>query len=135
VGVVLAGASGVPSPGTGSVPALLLFLVAAGCGVETDPRPASFRYIQAAILEPSCATAACHSSLNQREGLVLDDVDLDTTYEVFYGLAATEDPELSPLLNDILRGDGEKRMPLDAPLPDADVELITNWIVAGREYN
>jgi hypothetical protein len=117
----------------------LLLLAAAGCGVETDDRPASFAYIQTAILKPSCATAACHSSQNQREGLVLDDPE--TAFSEIQTTGITFDPlDGSPEDTGLilrLRGnlDGEERMPLDSPLPDADIALIARWIGAGGENN
>jgi hypothetical protein len=42
--------------------AILAAAAAAGCAAETDERPAEFAYIAKAILEPSCATAACHDA-------------------------------------------------------------------------
>src|SRR5438477_3898610 len=46
---------------------------AAGCGNATDDRPATWSYVSTAILQPSCATANCHSALAQRAS-----VDLST---------------------------------------------------------
>jgi len=112
----------------------LLCLAIAACGVEEDPRPASLRYIQAAILVPSCATAACHSSANQRASRVFDDPA--TILEQVYGTGVQPgDPGDSQLITVYLTGDGEFRMPLDAPLPEADVNLISKWILEGAEDN
>src|SRR4051812_34874884 len=52
---------------------LVLGLVGAGCGGDNDPRPTTWSYISTAILEPSCATANCHSAIATRAG-----VDLST---------------------------------------------------------
>jgi hypothetical protein len=113
---------------------LLLFLAVAGCGVEEDTRPASLRYIQAAILVPSCATAACHSSANERAGRVFDDPEIIA--EQVYGTGVQPgDPGDSRLITFYLTGDSEYRMPLDAPLPDADIALISRWILEGAEDN
>jgi hypothetical protein len=113
---------------------LLLVLGAAGCGVEEDPRPASLRYIQAAILKPGCATAACHSTLNQRASRVFDDPD--TILDQVYGTGIQPgDPGDSALITVYLTGEGEFRMPLDAPLPEADIALISRWIAEGAEDN
>lgn len=118
---------------------LLLFVAAAGCGVEDDPRPASFDYIQAAILTPSCATAACHSSQNQRQGLVLDDPE--TGYAEFTGTGIDPaDPPNSGILlrlrgQLVIDGAEEDRMPLDSPLPDSDIALIERWLVEGFQDN
>lgn len=114
------------------LPGLFLLLAAAGCGVEDDPRPAEFDYISTAILQPSCGNAACHSSQNQRKGLILDNPDDGyRTLVEDSGYVNQLLPEESGLVPFILRGDGELRMPLDAPLPDADIDLIDRWILAG----
>jgi hypothetical protein len=115
-------------------PALLLLLAAAGCGVETDDRPASFTYIREAILVPSCATAACHSAQNQRAGRSFDD---EGAYDELLNAGVVPgDASASPLIFDVLAGDDpEKRMPLDSPLPDADIGLISRWIDMGAEDN
>ena len=49
-----------------------LGLFAAGCGGTADTRPATWSYISSAIVQPSCATANCHSKLAKRSGVVLD---------------------------------------------------------------
>jgi len=131
---VHAGAFGVPSPAMRYAPGLLLLLAAAGCGVETDPRPATLDYIAATIFKPSCATGGCHSSLNQTAGRVFDDPA--TIYEQVIGTGVQPgDHTDSPLITVYLTGDGEYRMPLDAPLPDADIDLIARWIDDGAEDN
>lgn len=113
---------------------LLVFLGAAGCGVEEDPRPASLQYIQQAILKPGCATAACHSSQNQRAFRVFDDPE--TIYEQVIGTGVQPfDSADSLLITAYLTGDGPFRMPLDAPLADADIALIARWIDDGAEDN
>jgi hypothetical protein len=114
---------------------LLSLLAATGCGTEEDSRPASLAYIQQAILEPSCASAACHSSFNQRSMRVFDDPE--TVHIMVIGSGVTPfDSSDSLLINFYLRGDDpEFRMPLDAPLPDADIDLIARWIDAGAEDN
>lgn len=115
-------------------PLLFLAVAAAGCGVEEDPRPASLRYIQEAILKPGCATAACHSSLNQRASRVFDDPEI--ILDQVYGTGVQPfDSGDSPLITVYLTGEGDFRMPLDAPLPDADIALIARWIDDGAEDN
>lgn len=110
---------------------MLLLLAAVGCGTETDDRPATFTYIHQAILVPSCATAACHSTQNHTYGVDLQ--DREAAYEVWRGGTARE---LSPLYV-MIGGEGEVempdvgRMPLDSPLPDADILLIGEWIDNG----
>jgi hypothetical protein len=120
-------------------PALLLLLAAAGCGVETDDRPVSFTYIHEAILVPSCATAACHSSQNQRENLDLGDRDSayrlfnegvgdHTASAIFQTIGGDSQPVVQPYAE-------AGRMPLDSPLPDADIQLIGTWIDQGEANN
>src|SRR5882757_5366422 len=61
---------------------LALALVAlAGCGKSTDDRPATWTFVSTAILEPSCATANCHSALAQRAS-----VDLSTRAAGYHSL-------------------------------------------------
>lgn len=123
----------------------LIALGAVGCATETDERPASFAYITAAILRPGCATAACHSGQNQAAGLILDEAD--AAYRSLEsriapcdrgpGACDITDPELRPAFYQIITEppNGIDRMPVDSPLPDADVELIGRWLVAGAENN
>jgi hypothetical protein len=112
---------------------LALLWIVAGCG-DADPadRPARFAYIQAAILEPSCATAGCHSELSRTAGLVLEgDSDRVLDELVDEGFVYPGVVEASPLLY-FLRGElGAVRMPPDAPLPEGDIALIERWIDAG----
>jgi len=42
------------------------------------------------------------------------------------------DPDASQLVH-LLRGDEIARMPPDAPLADADIVLVEQWIAAGAE--
>ncbi|MBK9036847.1 MAG: hypothetical protein IPL61_37290 [Myxococcales bacterium] len=106
-------------------------LAAGGCAADTDERPAEFPYIVKAILEPSCATATCHSAQTAAEGL--DFSSLAAAQDTFDSRALapqTVDPNDSELLF-ILTTSGEKRMPVDSPMPDADIALIERWIIAG----
>jgi hypothetical protein len=114
---------------------IVSLLAAVGCGTEEDSRPASLRYIQTAILEPSCATAACHSTLNMRASRVFDDPE--TIHEQVIGTGVIPgDSGDSLLINFYLTGDDhELRMPLDAPLPEADIALIARWIDDGAGDN
>jgi len=100
-------------------------LIAAGiavvqpaCGHDVDDRPLSAQYLVPAIFQPSCGTAACHSSAAGRAGLVLDTVD---------GVCDASDPDQEGPLTQYMTDDAEKRMPLDSPLPRADIELLWAW--------
>ena len=113
------------------VPVLALALLATACAAETDERPAEFPYIVKAILAPSCATATCHSARTQREGVDLSSVEAaQETFDSLPLAPQTGEPNDSQLLV-LLRTTGEERMPVDGPLPDADIALIEAWIVAG----
>jgi hypothetical protein len=120
--------------GVGALAALIaLGSAAAGCG-GTDDRPATWSYIYPAILEPSCATASCHSKFAARSG-----VDLSTSREAYSQLVDRHFviPGPDPLkaadseLLFLLRAQGARRMPPDFPLPTVDIALIEEWIVAG----
>ena len=119
-------------------PALLLLLAAAGCGTEMDDRPATFSYIHQAILVPSCATAACHSTQNhiaakdlQDRTLALalfDDVTPAEFSPIYRLIGGPAEPPVDPYI-------AAGRMPLDSPLPDADILLIGRWLDEGAEDN
>jgi hypothetical protein len=106
---------------------LVLALTVVGCGSSADTRPAKWSFISPAIIQPSCATANCHSQLAQRSG-----VALDTTFDGYDQLVNRHfvkpgDSEGSALIG-LLRGQGSRRMPPDFPLPDVDIQLIAKWI-------
>jgi len=101
----------------------------AGCG-GADNRPATFSFIGPAIIEPSCATASCHSAVAARANVVLE--PRDTAYNTllnrhFVIPMSPDDSEIMALI----QAQGSQRMPPDFPLPPADIELISAWIQAG----
>jgi hypothetical protein len=125
--------SGLPLPGL-LLPGLLWLAVGvavAGCG-GADDRPPVWSFIAPAIIEPSCATASCHSAAAQRAGVVLD--TRDTAYhslvDRFYVIKG--DPGTSALVA-LMRAEGSRRMPPDLALPEADIALIVQWIASGAE--
>lgn len=130
-----------------------------GCGSADDPRPASWSYVSAAIMQPNCATVSCHSQAAAVSGL--DFSDADRGYTSLTGLwvwivdpAGIEangcrrvggqvvcqrehrslvvpfDPEQSRLIH-MLRAEGAPRMPPDRPLSVADIRLVEKWILEG----
>lgn len=114
--------------------ALVFVLALVGCGSGDDKRPQTWPFISPVIIQPSCATANCHSQLAQRSG-----VALDSTYDGYDQLVNRHfvkagDPEGSALMG-LLRGEGSRRMPPDFPLPDADIELIAGWIKGGAMWD
>lgn len=117
-----------------SLPALAagLALAAGGCAESTDERPAEFGYIVTTILAPSCATATCHNSMTRREGFALDTIEeAKRTFDDLRPFAPTDDHAESELLFVLRTDDKERRMPIDSPMPDADIALIERWIIAG----
>jgi hypothetical protein len=111
---------------------LVITLVAAGCGSEKDERPAKWGYIYPAIIEPSCATASCHSRFAERSGVDLSDI-VEARYQFVNRHFVTPfDPTTSQVMY-LLRAQGSRRMPPDFPLPEVDIELIAKWITLGAK--
>lgn len=104
------------------------------CGDETDERPATWSYIHAAIIMPSCATASCHSAQTSTAGLRLEGAPQAHAILVGYlpsgNYVVPGDPTRSKLMY-LLRGQDTWRMPPDQPLPQADIQLIERWILDG----
>jgi hypothetical protein len=106
------------------------------CGGSTDDRPRTLEYITTAILAPTCAAAQCHSAFKQEVGDEFDTVDAARRTIVNNVLVDLLDPRSSVLYTSITigapsilsPGSGTVRMPFDAPMPDADVALILDWI-------
>lgn len=114
--------------------ALFFCGVLVGCGSTNDPRPDKWSFISPIIIQPSCATANCHSQLAERSGVMLDTVadgyqQLTQRHFVMPG-----DPDNSALMA-LLRGEGSRRMPPDFPLPEADITLIGSWIADGANWD
>jgi hypothetical protein len=106
-------------------------LFAGACGDDpVTSRPARWSYISAAIIQPSCATASCHTKLSRTYGLELETREGGYVNLVGGRLVVPGRPDQSKLVY-LLRGIEVTRMPPDAPLPDADVALIERWILEG----
>lgn len=108
--------------------------VGAGCGSSTDDRPADWSVISATIVEPSCATVNCHSKITKQGGVDLHDRETGyyTLLNGFYVIPG--DPGDSAVVS-LMNAQGSLRMPPDVPLPEADIELIENWITSGAKNN
>ncbi|HEU4732323.1 MAG TPA: hypothetical protein VFT22_30725 [Kofleriaceae bacterium] len=119
-------------------------LATGACGSATDDRPATLEYITQTILAPSCAPAQCHSAFKRQVGDQFDTVDAARLSIVANGLVVFPDdttaPDSSFLITVLTVGtpsildpgsNTKVRMPYDAPMPDADVELIRAWIADG----
>ena len=129
-----------------AVAGLALLLTAGACG--EDDRPASFEYIQATIIGPSCATASCHSAENAQAGLRLHDVA--SSYSILTGRACDGNhpdeeaprnyvdpghPERSRLMYLLLGLEVRLPMPPDRALPGVDIDLVERWILEGARCN
>lgn len=110
---------------------LVLVLLAGVVACTGDPseRPATWSYLHPAIIEPSCATSSCHSALVETAGVVLD--DRDNSYEQLLELRFVVPGDPASALIPLLEGDERPRMPPDAPLPQADIDLVRAWIEEG----
>jgi hypothetical protein len=108
--------------------ALLVALAAlAGC-VGAEERSRDFTYLHATIIEPSCATANCHSAMTIAgpPGNPIDLSSPDIACEIFEGYGDD--------IVDILRGTPGipyMSMPLDGPLPPADIAVVAQWLEEG----
>ena len=134
-------------------PLLVLVLVplctGSGCGGTNDPRPSTWSYVSTAILEPSCATANCHSAIAVRAGVDLStraagyaSLIGDNVVPRFFVISKRIGDGFTPPLTDdqrlerssvpkLMRAIGNLRMPPDLPLPEPDIALFEKWILAG----
>jgi hypothetical protein len=129
-----------------------LLLAAASCGklgesptqpgsgaVPPDPT-ATFTRVQTEIFTPTCAAIGCHDTLGRQEGMVLK---TGQAYANIVRIPSVENPSLLRILpNDPgnsylyrkITGSGitGDRMPQgQAPLTDAQILLIRDWIRRG----
>ena len=119
-------------------------LFAGACGT-TDDRPRTLSYITETVLAPTCASAECHSAFKREVGDQFDTVEATRVSIVANGLVAYPDigdtvtPADSLLIQTMTigfqsrYGNGMVRMPYDAPMPDADIALISAWISEGAK--
>jgi hypothetical protein len=101
-----------------------------GCGSAADNRPAKWSYIAPAIIEPNCATASCHSEAAARAGVILTTRDKSYQTLIDRHFVIPGDPGLSEVVS-LMRAVGSRRMPPDLALPEADIQLIEQWIQLG----
>jgi hypothetical protein len=114
----------------------------AACDAASD-RPADWAYVHTAILEPSCATALCHSKSAARAAVDLS--SSPSAYSLLVGrvcgaprlpgdpvgnFVRPGHPESSRLMY-LLRGERTTVMPPDLPLPDGEIAVIERWILEG----
>jgi len=113
---------------------LVLGGVLTSCGSSEDTRPDKWSFISPVIIQPSCATANCHSQLAERSGVVLDTVANGYQQLTQRHFVMPGDPDGSALMA-LLRGQGSRRMPPDFPLAEADIDLIGSWIADGAKWD
>ncbi len=109
--------------------AAIVATAAAACADAPTDRPATWTYVYAAVLAPSCATASCHGGGADAAGLDLSDADL--AYQQLLSRAFVVPGDPASTLLALLAGQERRRMPPDAPLPRGDQDLVRAWIEAG----
>lgn len=131
--------------------ASVLFATALACGcLPQDELPeARWDYLHAAIMQPSCATASCHSALTAIGGVDLSGAE--GSYVILTGRICGEpllpqqpprnfvtpgSSEYSELIYQLRGADAEGRpyhnvMPRDGRLPEVEIELVARWIDEG----
>lgn len=107
----------------------LTWLLLVGACEHPSDRPVEWETIHAAIIVPSCATSSCHSSLSRTAGINLEEAEQSYEFLLEKGFVVAGNAS-SPLLF-LLEGDERSLMPPDAPLPNADINLIRSWIELG----
>jgi hypothetical protein len=96
------------------------------CSQTENDRPLTVEYLTEAILQPSCSQYVCHSSFSRANGYVFDTIE--ESRKSLKTIVTAGDPD-SFLLQVLTRT--VKRMPYDSPLPNKDIELIQDWVLAG----
>lgn len=120
----------------------LLILCVIGCD-SVEERPATWSYLHASVIAPSCATASCHSKVSSAKGIDLS--SRTSAYAMLVGRTCDApelpgepernfvrpyDPAGSQLMY-MLRGEQIIAMPPDQPLAGTEIELIERWIAEG----
>jgi hypothetical protein len=115
--------------------------LAACSGEDVDSRPRTTAFITESVLAATCGKAECHSTFAAEEGYVLDTTHgVNTTLryelanngddsELFNRLADPAGQPLANILNS--KASDPTPMPYDAPMPEADVQLILEWLSLG----
>lgn len=112
-----------------TIAAAAALVLAAACTGDPAERPATWAYLHPAIIAPSCATSSCHSERVETAGVDLSDADRAYADLIARRFVVPGDP--ASALLPLLEGDERGRMPPDAPLPAADIDLVRAWIEAG----
>lgn len=100
---------------------------------------ANFSEIQASVFTPDCATSGCHAGGNPSAGLNLEEAN---SYAMLVGIQSSQDAGLQRVeagdpgnsyLVQKLEGTASsgQQMPPGAPLPQAEIDVIRQWISDG----
>ncbi len=103
----------------------------AGCG-SADDRPPTWSYIYPALVEPSCATASCHSDIVRRSGVDLGSIDVAWSQLTTRHFVIPTVPADSEVIH-LMRAEGARRMPPDFALPEVDIQLFEQWVTNGAK--
>lgn len=104
-----------------------------GSGVPCDPDSIYFANQILPILISNCTQSGCHNEQDREDGIVL--TSFQNLLSSVDGLNET-DPDDNDLLEVLLEDDPDKRMPYGKPpLPQAQIQLITQWIQQGAKNN
>src|SRR4051794_37428458 len=106
-------------------PVLVAVVALTACSQTENDRPLTVEYITEAILQPSCSQYVCHSSFTRVKSYAFDTVE--ESRKSLARLVTPGSPD-SLLLTVLTRT--VKRMPYDSPLPNKDIELIQDWVMA-----
>ncbi len=99
----------------------------------------NFSEIQANVFTPDCATSGCHAGGNAAAGLNLEEAN---SYAMLVGIQSGQDaglqrvepgdPDNSYLVQKLEgTASGGQQMPPGAPLPQAEIDVIRQWISDG----
>lgn len=110
----------------------LVFALLSACATQADTRPETADYISEAILAPNCGRGACHSSVARVHGFTFDTIDASivSMKAELHGKPLVIPADTASQLVTIL-STSKGIMPPDAPLPQADIDLITRWVADG----
>ncbi len=126
---------------------LLALAITAGCG-DSHPSAqsgaggavATFSRVQTEIFTPTCAVIGCHDTVSHQSGL---DLSLGQSYVQIVNIASTQVPSLKRIApNDPVNSyllqkingtatTGNLMPPGTTPVPDAQINLVRDWILRG----
>jgi len=116
-------------------PYILVMALLPACANESTTRETA-SYIVEAILAPHCAHAGCHTSETRQHDLAFDTIPAAIAAMKSVDKRAalvTPGASASSELYTILLYGSSGIMPPDAPLAQADIDLIQHWIDDGAE--